>query len=324
MINKNIAVVYAFDQAKQISMFYKSVKSLVKSNSDNDNLTLYLLVSKDLMKQYGAEIKLNLKEIVNFNFEIIPMKFTTGIGKYDGMFYWLISPFLIKDDYVVQLDNDTIVNTSINQMIKDYEDSFESNIFIGLKNTFEYSDFLRTTVKYFTSPEYYNKYKINYLNTGVAIINVKNYKKNIKNKKVIIKSIKNYCKLAAKLKLATYDQEFLVSFFGHLTAPILDYNFNSRITVPNQLDHLLFEKKFDGILHYNFYYWTNKDLNQRKKFDFEALYFNDPTYSKKFDEIWDAYKKCFSIDEGQLDKDELLIAKNRVNHLIEFLDLYYI
>lgn len=111
--NINLTVLYAFDNEGQLPQFRLSLISLLKSNN-SDYKVLVITSNHELEK----EVQKIFREFnLEFNFSTYVLSYLNNISR-SGMFYWLIAPFLIDTKYMLQLDNDIIVNSSLKLLLK--------------------------------------------------------------------------------------------------------------------------------------------------------------------------------------------------------------
>lgn len=311
---KSYAISYVFDNKFQASMMFRSILS-VYNKGLNRNISLVIGISHDIYDEYSIIVKKFLdenKDLADINLNIIDCKFEPFVRRSNCMFYYLAFPFLTKHDFILKLDNDTILqNVDILSIIENLS-SYDVPI-LGLRNHKEVNENLykKTIINFIGETKYY-KYKNNYINCGILLINTKRFKKMSKSLKNLTKKIKGVNDELWNIKESNgiwpdNDQIILFILFYKKLSSKLPKKYN-RIEVPPDL---LKEGKFedsiyhfaywipngnDGIKKVNVYdYFSNKVTIDEFAARFKGLGYKDSSYlkaiKKEYVSVWNFNKK---------------------------------
>lgn len=264
---EKIKVIYAFDNIKQYKFATKSIESVKKKNS-SDEISFVFMFNDNI----GDSEKKHILEITK-GYEIFPIKFDKSFMNNSfkvapGMFYWLFAPYKVEGKKFIQLDNDTLINTSLSNLFKKYSKTFEKNIITGAKTNIRFNFSTKEKLKLLNLKSNKKLYG-NYVNYGVLLFNADLYRNEMNEK-----DLKDYIEIKTILgrenRIYPADQEWMFEFFSKHTG-FLSHKFNARIHRRSNLYEAINHDDF--ILHYNFYY-SDKD-NKRKKFDFQTFMFDE-------------------------------------------------
>lgn len=282
---EKIKIIYAFDNELQFDLAKKSIQSSTRRNSCDD-ISFVLMFNQDVDCD-----KVNgfIKTLPKYDFEKVEFdaKFMGGIFRHmPGMFFWLFAPFRVDGDRFLQIDNDTLINTSIIELFHKYESELENNLIIGAKTNIRHNSKVKEKLETLNLKSNKLNYS-NYVNYGVLLFNAKLYREMITETR-LVDYIEEKTDIGYKNRMYEADQEWMFEFFSDKTS-FLDNAFNARIHKRHTIKRALKLNNF--ILHYNFYYTEN---NKRKKFDFHRfMYDEDLTFDQKAKLLSSSFKGGF-------------------------------
>lgn len=294
-MEKLITVTYGFDNLSEFPFFDKSIYTLTKKNNDFTKYKVLIIVKDNEIKEFVNKYILESYEGLDFEIRIpSDLKDIKKVGK----FYWLLSPFYTDTMYTLQLDNDTLINTKIEYIIKNALRNDEKapiwGVRISVKPTW-------STVQSITGRENF-EYDLNYIdrwiNAGVVLINNNEYKKSIKTYDMATMLLNDFFDdeshpPTGNIKRTLSDEAFIYLYFGKNLSNI-KRRFNLRVQTFKTTKKWV--NNNNTIFHYNL---RRKENNKYLKFDFEEILkkrkfgIKDIKKMKKFINIM---KKADSVD----------------------------
>lgn len=245
---ERIAIFYGMDNHEQLKLFKLSVLSLFRNNWSKDiDLIIGLPNNNNFYNEVTSFLKRN--NFIKFRIEF----FNNDLSP---KFYWLTCLIKLINlyEFVVQIDNDTLININLPRYIKHRSSDF--SVFNGIDESQHLiGGQWRKTIDAF---EGYDKGKI-YINTGVVIIDSYQFKKNeinINEEKVL-----DFQKICLSTNNFISDQAFLYVNYGQYVGLI-----NNRL----------------NLMLYKINYWTIINLYNRSILHYTYAY-NDNGNWKKID-----------------------------------------
>lgn len=286
---EKVKIIYAFDNKVQFELASKSILSAVRSNSPEE--ISFIFLHNNCISE--SDIKIAHKIASGYEIESISFdeNFANGIfRRAPGMFYWLFAPFYFEGERFLQIDNDTLVKTSIQSIFKEYSEKFEKNYILGAKTNISHNFEIKNKLKKLNLNSRKLTFK-KYVNYGVLLFNAKLYREEM-NEKELIEYLEMKTILANQSAIESADQEWMFEFFSKKTGFISD-KYNARIHRRSNLHEAI--SRDDFILHYNFYY---NDGNRRRKFDFHDFIYNkELSFGEKENSLVEIFnnKKLFLV-----------------------------
>lgn len=264
--NLKLTVVYGFDNEDQISQFKLSLKSILISK--NGNYKILVLVSDEFLKE---KVQLIFNELKTSSFSEVQIINELSVANREGMFYWLLAPYLVDTEYILQLDNDIIVSSDFDKLIESVEDKKNQSIF-GVRINFSETNWAVQTIKQAYGFNVNEETLSKWINAGVVLVNNEKYRKHFISKKNVSSKIVEYSNLFNNKELknvATSDEAFIINFaWDEMGA--LKRKYNLRFHSPSTTRKNLPNK--DYFFHYNLKFIENGKRNQ--KLDFEKMLLN--------------------------------------------------
>lgn len=188
--------------------------------------------------------------------------------KREGQFYWLRSPFFTKTKYILQLDNDIILNGDINYLIESTVNNTNEKIWgVRIKN-----DITQKIVRTLEELHNFNltdKILNKWINGGVVLIDVewyKNYFGNLENFKT---TLYEYIDINMNTDFAQIaDESFVIKNF-HTFMGKMSKRWNLRFQAVNSTKKFI--KKDNWFFHFNLRLPTN---NKYVKYNFSEILFS--------------------------------------------------
>lgn len=272
---KRITIVYGLDNIDQKSMLINSIKSIENSNNFCEEIIVFL--SSDNLK----EIITNDINNIGFKnkFRFIVINNLENIDK-AGMFFWLFSSYYTKTEYIIQLDNDTLINTDLSKMLPNKFRKAKTIYGVNIKFDSNYrvvktiSNDMNDLYNNFVNNEYVKKW----INSGVVLINKDEFLKKYPKLEILNSDLLDYTNLSKyefNFTPAVSDEGFLILKFYNSIGKI-KRKFNLRIHSFNSTKRLL--SKNDYIFHYNKSFTID---NNYVKLDI-IEYINNYKYRMKF------------------------------------------
>lgn len=251
---KKYSLVFAFDNINQLSYFKYAILTIPKFNYESFDVSVLI---SDSVARNPKYIKLKEKIIESK----IPLVEEIVKDKIPGMFYWLLAPYLLDYEKVIQLDVDILVSSTTNFM-NFIEQTKDKAIFVGHKaNLFNAKKAMKIIAKYKNSndEEIFEK---PYINSGVVSVDSSRIKSDeFYSKDEMIELLYKYIDFCEFNGLQKTDQEFMyVNFAQHLG--YARHNWNIRFFSKYDLSKHL--KDDDAILHYNMRRFKFKKLGMAK------------------------------------------------------------
>lgn len=303
-----ISAIYSFDNINQFKQFLISAKSLYLIKENIEEVKLILFLTKELKIELEGKIHSLFKNIdPNISINIKEIDFETGVISSKGKFAWIYSPFKTNTDYIIQLDNDTIVNLRILNLFTKFESILDKCLFLG-----------RADSNILENPQWGDPVKFalnidnpydhgNYINTGVVLFKRENAIREFESEKKLLTKISSLNKLLVKNKfqISESDQNILYILWGdkfNATLPRI-YNWSPKIIL-NKKEAKIFNK--GNIVHYNIWsfnslYKINRKLDIDKWLEMDAI---------------DSYDYFVSLYLLQVNKSNVdLLSKNEISIL---------
>lgn len=308
---KKLTIVYGFDREDQIPLTVLSIKSI--KQDINLNIDLKIFVSNEYLKNlFLSEIsKIKLK----IHIDVIIINCLNTVNK-RGMYFWLLSPYHTDSDYILQLDNDTILNCRISDLIP--RKLYKEFPLYGVRIKFDYKFRVVQTI----SDYIYEKFNIkvnskksvsSWINSGIVLINRDLYLDVFEQEEDIIKELMHYLDINNYKygeKLSFSDEAFVFSrFFNNLGK--LKRRYNLRIHSFKSTEKLI--KSNNYIFHYNKKIYIE---NKLEKIDMVKIV-NDEDY---FNKIVNSVNSILKEEEKNSSKNygEILLNNLR-SYLISIL-----
>lgn len=311
--NFKITAVYSFDNSNQLKQFLISVKSLYAIDENVKDVKLILFLTEDIKKKFAKDITALISEInSDISFVIRKIDFNTGVTNSVGKFAWIYSPFMTDTEYIIQLDNDTIINISIWDLIKKYKTKIDNSLFLG-----------RTDENILKNPLWGEPVKFilkiddpyshgNYINTGVVLFKRDNAIKEFVSKENLFNKINKLHKKLIKNNfiINESDQNILYIMWGNKFNSSLPriYNYPPKVVLSDK-EHQRFLE--GNIIHHNIWFFNNL-YRINKKVDI------DEWLSKSES---DSYKYLVNFYLFQTNRySARLLSKNEQNNLDKLSD----
>lgn len=274
---KKVTVVFGFHNVEQINYFLLS-STIFFANENNSSCSILLMVSPEVENLYGDFLGKHISSLNCFSFEKYIVDFPVGAKRTLGKFYWLFAPYISESDIFLQLDNDLLITFDIDSLLSSIKLS-NKYLFYGVRDSVLISDpYFRQTVKdYLNDDAEFEKYKTEYINTGLVI-----YNNNIKTKltrdelsKIIGNTVEDLFDLhlknnKEKFKVFESDQNTIFLNFRKYINPIIENKFNICVGFGF--------KYYDIIEGYHLNWWINGEkfdyIPFFKKINFEAMSLN--------------------------------------------------
>lgn len=299
---KTLTVFYGLDDESQIQLMITSLKTITISNT---NILKVLILCSDSILIDKIN-NLLLHQNLDLDFKFISFEEICEFSL-DGKFYWLFSPFLTDSDFIIQLDNDTLINTDLNNMLSTLNEPNKAINAVKIKFNLN-SRVVKTVKEKFElvqTQKNISKISINkWINTGVVIINRAKFIDEFKDLKFFEDKLFEYLDeefYSLQFKPIFSDEAFVIlHFYNEIGWLKRKYNlrFQSYRTTKK------FIAKGDYIFHYNRPEFIN---NKYRKFNIVKL-INDDNYD--FDIYSALSKDKLHIRSKKLHKYKNLINKN--------------
>lgn len=269
------------DNKEQFQMLKLSLLSLFEHNK---NISVTILVdsfeTKKKVKNFCSK-HLPQKDIQII--EISNLTVNKQVLEKDARFYWYFYPYLIKKDFFILLDNDTIINGNINEKVeKEIISSINTGMVLtGAKDFWWGSSYRKEYIeKYLLNEETRELFENRYINNAVVLVNVNNWKKILPESSVLERELCKYIdewegNFIPQGIAFIPEQEFSSKMFllKGKTSTSLDPSLHWNMYRP--YDYILKEKESPLITHY--FAWLGHN-----KFNFEK-YINNNSDIEKFE-----------------------------------------
>lgn len=276
---KTVTIVYGFDNADQIEKAILSISSIRLQPKIEINILIFVS-SVNLKTKVEKELKfLELQ----FDINILLCDFLKPIMR-RGMYFWLYSPFFSKSDFLLQLDNDTLLNCNINKMIKSIR--FKKKTIFAVKIVFSKDKKVVKNITTLINSKYNLRLSAenisnNWINSGVVLINRRLYLEKFPTIDQLNFEIISYNNLKEHNNIREThfsDEAFvLLHFYDSIAALNRKYNLRFQSILTTRI----FINRRNYIFHYNKKFWVD---GKYVKFDPKKLSKID-TYSSDFKKI---------------------------------------
>lgn len=265
-MEKLFTVVYGFDNISELKYWKLSIKTLINSNGKNINV-LTLVNDDFLLREVNEFYK---ESELGDSFKVIFIDDLCNFKK-EGQFYWLRSPFYVDTKYILQLDNDILLNGNIQDLIRETDVNKKDKIW-GVRVKIDINGKMPSTLKDIHKFNLTQKIHKKWINAGVVLVDVDWYKKTIGTKEKLINLLDNYGNLETLGDdNLIADESFLIKYFHEVMGPMprkWNLRFQSFVTTNK------FIKKGNWFFHYNLRMPVN---NKHIKYNFDNLLFNENT-----------------------------------------------
>lgn len=278
---ESLTIFYGYDSEDQIDKTFLSISSIRPNAKININILIFVsnehLLIKTKQKISISHTKLPISVILYESINSVPKA---------GMYFWIFSPFHTKTDYILQLDNDTLVNCDLHSLIKSTYPNRSAINAVQIRFNHKYR--VVKTIDCKIKSKYNietssNKFMKKWFNSGVVLIDRVKFINKIYDENYLINELYEYTNprnYSDELKLSFSDEAFILTLFmNDISSLRRKYNLRLQSIMSTRI----YMKKNDYIFHYN------KKLlidNTYEKVDFKRVK-NDSKY-------WDLIKKTIN------------------------------
>lgn len=266
-MKNNITVVYAFDNEKEIPFWRISIKSLLRTNGPNINVLT--VVSNELLESKVKALYNSLK--LGKNFEVFKMKTIPNFPK-NGQFFWIRSALVVSTKYILQIDNDVILNGKIQNLFNSVLENkkFETKKIWAVKIRLSKNAEIIRTLKNTDNYKFPKKRVKNWINTGVVLLNAEWLKTKYNSQEELSFSLEKYNNESKKnIKPMIADESFLIKNFDS-SIGYLHPRWNLRFQSPKSTRKYI--KENEWFFHFNL---RMKKNNKYLKYNFDNLLFSN-------------------------------------------------
>lgn len=303
-----IKVIYAADTKQQFDLLVRSLETLTFCNEPNKVSLILLFHSR--IKEYVSELVDSYKKR---GFKVETKEFSEEEShnlsqSKPGMLYWVFAPVLFKGDKFIQIDNDTIINTSIDAIFFEVKNKWSDNAIFGAKTNILFNLKIRRNLNQIHGKKNVSNLT-NYINYGVVLINAENFRKIFKNESELIGYIRDKGNIARDFLLAETDQEIFFDKFKNKTG-IISNKYNARIHRKRDFNWKEWNSEDNSyILHYNLY------IEGKRKFNFNNFLTSDKDFNEKVKNLSSFYfinnKKTKEAEEYIKVLSKIILNKNK-------------
>lgn len=309
-----ISVYYGFNSNYQFNWFKLSLQTLIKSQNIK-NISFYILVNDEELAQKVKNLFREHK-LMNFETKLIQEQNVNHKIFDNPHIWWIWAPFIFDFDteYMLQLDNDTLVNLNFD-FINEAMGDDKNDVFIGTQYGKWSKKFYQNThmMKSFHKNKAEREKAVeNFCNTGVILINLKNYRENIKldslNRNYELFYKKAFISYFFRKWIRTNDELFLLTFYSNTLSKRMPRKFNICIHATHPT--WVIEESGDWILHI---------LGKWKKEVLDIIHSNNEshqiaigTLKNKYVKHWRKAKLCgelYKFDDKTIDQSFKKIIK---------------
>lgn len=270
----NVTIVYGFDSESELEYWEFSLKSLIRSNGPN--LNVLTIVSSNELRRKVFDIYSSLD--LNKSFNSIALE---GLDKFkfNGQFYWIKSPFYVNTKYVLQLDNDILINGSVSNLLENTITK-DKKIWGVRVRISEKEKMLKTLIKIH---EFNLKKSIRnkWVNAGVVLMDADWFKQELHSDQNLTNMINEFCDISFEKPFAQVaDESFIIKYF-HNQMGRMPAKWNLRFQSPKATRKNINNKEW--FFHFNL---RRKEGNKYIKYNFNNLLLNgNPILDKESQEI---------------------------------------
>lgn len=168
---KKILLVTSFDNISQFEYFKYAIISSILRN-DHKNIA-FLTIVKNEEQKFSVQNFFD-KYLNSYESNVIIFEGSSPSHFQDGQIYWLFSPFVSnvskKYKYIIQIDNDVLVNCNLNNLINKKN---KKNIVSGVRiKASESWPAVKGSI-YKIGKSNFNLYSNCWINAGVVVLNIK-------------------------------------------------------------------------------------------------------------------------------------------------------
>lgn len=263
MKSTDVTIIYAFDIESEIPFWKLSLKSLIKTNGKDINLLT--LVTNDKLKKEVLKIYDELK--LNNNFKVKIINDLVNIKK-EGQFLWLRSSFHVNTRYILQLDNDILINCSIIKLI-DVTITKDKKIW-GVRVRISKNEKMLKTLKDLHKFKLKKSIKRKWINAGVVLMDSEWFRNELISESKLKNMLKEFSEINYDLDFAMIaDESFLIYYF-HKFMGSMSGKWNLRFQSPKSAKKYINDDEW--IFHFNL---RRKIENKYIKYDFSEFLFNE-------------------------------------------------
>lgn len=243
----NVEVVWTMDNRSQFDLWKLSIGKIL-SYEKNSSLSFTVYTNREIEPLINQHVDRKLNGKVSIKFFSSSLKEISD----NAMLWWVYSPLLstTSSRYILYLDNDTL------PFVKDIGKMVEQNakdIVTGRKSSSTLSG--KTNFKNILEQEsIWSRLKNSnrHINSGVVIINKKEFKEKFGNTTILNDGIKRYMVVAKEMQIKNiYDDEALIFFLlKERISSGLPNKYNATKYSMKEKDVELLKEKSDVIVHY--------------------------------------------------------------------------
>lgn len=303
-----IKVIYAADTKQQFNLLVRSLETMTFCNGANKVSLIFLFHSR--IKEHVSELAASYEKR---GYQVEMNEFSERESHYlsqskPGMLYWAFAPILFEGDKFIQIDNDTIINTSIDAILSEVKNKWADNAIFGARTNILFNSKIKRSLKQIHGKKNVNNLS-RYINYGVVLINAENFRKIFKNESELIGYVRDKGEIARDFLLAETDQEIFFDKFKDKTG-IISNKYNARIHRKKDFNWKEWNSEDSSyILHYNLY------IEGKRKFNFNSFLTSDKDFNEKVKDLSSFYfmnnKKTKEAEEYIKVLSKIILNKNK-------------